>query len=174
MRNFLVLVVIIILLVITQLFFGTNSLIPFASAFTLMSIAVGAWLSLEQYSLKLKSEKIEADIKLMTLFTNIMRIAHARGGYTVSEKIIEKLFDDKILSEEELKDSHQLNQRLVDAAILTTPVGVAEQDAAIAAIAKLVARHEVLKEVALEGLRSIKSFKPDIAEKYIKELEAQS
>ena len=171
MKNIIVLSIITIFLVGIQYLFGKESLIPFASAFALMSVAIGIWLSLEQYSLKLKSEKVEADIKLMTLFTKIMSIAHARGGYTVSEKIIEKMFDGKFLTEQELKNSAILNERLSTAAILTTPVGVAEQDAAIAAIAQLAKRHEVLKNVALEGLISIKSFKKNIAEKYIKELE---
>ena len=135
-----------------------------------MSVAIGVWLSLQQYSLKLKSQKVETDIKLMTLFTEIMSIAHARGGYTVSEKIIEKLFDDKILTENELKNSEILYRRLTNAAILTTPVGVAEQDAAITAIATLAKKHEVLKDVAIEGLISIKTFKKELAEKYLKEL----
>ena len=135
-----------------------------------MSVAIGVWLSLQQYSLKLKSQKVETDIKLMTLFTEIMSIAHARGGYTVSEKCIEKLFDDKILTENELKNSEILYRRLTNAAILTTPVGVAEQDAAITAIATLAKKHEVLKDVAIEGLISIKTFKKELAEKYLKEL----
>lgn len=170
MKNFWVLLIITIVLVTIQYFFGTDILIPYASAFALITIAIGIWLPLQQYSLKLKSQKVETDIKLMTLFTQIMSIAHARGGYTVSEKIIEKLFDNKILTEDELKNSDILNKRLGGASILTTPVGVAEQDAAIAAIAVLAKRHEVLKEVAIEGLISIKSFKKDIAEKYLKEL----
>jgi hypothetical protein len=174
MKNFLVLFSITVFLVLIQWILGRESLIPFTSAFALMSIAIGIWLALEQYSLKLKSEKVEADIKLMALFTKIMSIAHARGGYTVSEKIIEKLFDNGTLTEDELKDSNILNKRLANAAILTTPVGMAEQDAAIAAIAKLAMRHEVLKDVALEGLNSIKSFKKELAEKYIKELNSIS
>ncbi len=171
MNNFFVLIVITIILVIFQILFGEDVLLPFAAAFALMSIATGVWLSLQQYSLKLKSQKVETDIKLMTLFTHIMSIAHARGGYTVSEKIIEKIFDNKILTENELKDSNILNKRLVEASTLTTPVGVAEQDAAIAAIAVLAKRHDVLKDVAIQGLISIKAFKKDIAEKYLKELE---
>jgi uncharacterized membrane protein (DUF4010 family) len=170
MRNIIILILITTIIVSVKYLFGLQSLVPFASAFALVSVAVGVWLSLQQYSLKLKSEKVEADIKLMTLFTKIMSIAHARGGYTVSEKIIEKIFDNEVLTEDELKDSRLLNEKLTNAAILTTPVGVAEQDAAIAAIAQLAKRHEVLKEVAIEGLISIKSFKKDLAEKYIKEL----
>lgn len=171
MKNFWTLLIVTIILVLIQLIFGADILIPFASAFALITIAIGVWLPLQQYSLKLKSQKVETDIKLMTLFTQIMSIAHARSGYTVSEKIIEKLFDNKILTEDELKNSNILNKRLVDASTLTTPVGIAEQDAAIAAIAVLAKRHEVLKEVAIEGLISIKSFKKDIAEKYLKELD---
>lgn len=170
MKNFFILLSITVFLVLIQLCFGKEILIPFASAFALISVAIGVWLSLQQYSLKLKSEKVEADIKLMTLFTEIMSIAHARGGYTLSEKAIEKIFDNNILSPQDLKNPYDLNKKLADIAILTTPVGIAEQDAAIAAIAKLASRHPVLKDVALEGLNTIKTFKKEIAEKYIKEI----
>lgn len=168
MKNFIILTIIAIFLVVMQRVFSEKILVPFALAFALISSSAGIWLSLQQYSLKLKSQKVETDIKLMTLFTEIMSIAHARGGYTVSEKIIEKLFDEKILTEEELKDSTILSKRLAGAATLTTPVGIAEQDAAIAAIAKLAQRHDVLKDVAIEGLSSIKNFKKELAEKYLK------
>jgi len=171
MKNFLALIVITGALVLVQLFLGKESLVPFATAFALISVAAAIWLALQEYSLKLAAQKVETDIKLMGHFTEIMRIAHARGGYTVSERIIEKLFDSKVLTDQELKNSDLLNARLTAASILTTPVGVAEQDAAIAGIAKLASRHEVLKEVAIEGLHSIKGFKKEMAEKYLKELE---
>jgi len=170
MKNLFILAVIVVALVGVQFMWGVGALVPFATAFALASTAVGVWLALQQYSLKLASQKVETDIELMTLFTKIMSIAHARGGYTVSEKVIEKLFESNTLTDTELKDSNTLNRRLAAASILSTPVGEAEQDAAIAAIAKLATRHDVLKEVAIQGLESIASFKKEVAEKYLKEL----
>ncbi len=170
MKNFFILLSIIIVLIVIQLIFGSASLIPFAVAFSLSSVAIGIWLSLQQYSLKLKSEKVETDVKLVTIFTKIMNIAHARSGYVVSEKAIEKIFDSGILTESEIRNASALNDRLEESAILTIPVGIAEQDAAIVAIAKLGSRHEVLKDIAIVGLNSIKSFKPELANKYLKEL----
>jgi len=170
MKNLIILIFFALLLILAQLKFGSEILIPLSAAFFLISSGVGIWLSLEQYRLKLSSEKTESDIKLMTLFTKLMNIAHARSGYVVSEKTIEKLFDQEIVDKEDAKDLKVLNQKIQEAAILNLPVGDAEQDAAIAAIAKLANRHEVLKDVAVEALRSICKFKPKIAEKYLKEL----
>ncbi len=173
MKNFLVIFFIIVFWLIIQWMFGMEFLMPLSIAFFLTSTAIGIWLSLEQYRLKIKSEKAEVDVKLMTLFTKIMSIAHARGGYQVSDSVIEKLFEYGALNKDSIKDIENLKE-VFKSAILTLPVGVAEQDAAIAAIAKLADRHEQLREVAIEGLNSIKSFKPEIATKYIDKLSNKS
>ena len=92
-----------------------------------------------EYRLKVRAERrlaesaeIESQIKLLSLFTEIMTIAHGRGGYKVSEKAIEK-----ILSPETLNlfkpGSRELSDLLRDS-LIRIPVGEASQDAAIAAI----------------------------------------
>lgn len=141
---------------------------------TLITISIGVWKSLAEYRLKIKAEKrvtessrTEADIKLIKHFTEIMDIAHARSGYEISETAIEKLFEKGVITTNDFKNLHALNQKLEDAAILTFPVGVAAQDAAIASIAELAIRHEVLKQPALQALETMKKFKKEMAEKYI-------
>jgi len=41
---------------------------------------------------------------------------------------------------------------------------------AIAAIAKLAGRHEILRDVAIEGLRTLSTFGSELAKKYVKKL----
>lgn len=170
MKNILMLIVIAVILVLLQLCLGSQILLPFAGAFSLISVAVGVWLSLQQYSLKVKSENAEKDIELMTLFTKIMSTAHARSGYVSSEKAVEKLFDNNLFTEAELKDPKLLNLKIEEVAVITLPVGLAEQDAAIAAIAELGLRHESLRNIAIEGLESVSKFKPEITKKYLEKL----
>lgn len=68
-------------------------LIPLSTFVSLITASVGGWLSLREYRLKVqaetwlaKSSELEADIKLLKLFTEIMNIAHARGATQLSEK----------------------------------------------------------------------------------------
>ena len=151
--------------------------VPVSSCIALLTISLGAWLSLREYRLKLKSEarlshseQVEADIRLLTLFTEIMNIAHARGKSLVSEKTIEEMFDKNILKKDDYTDLVQLNKKIATASVLTLPVGVSAQEAAIAAIAMLAKRHDVLKEPAIAGLKSLSEWLP-AAKKHLHELE---
>lgn len=81
-------------------------LIPISTVFTLISVAVGVWLSLREYRLKLQAEtrlkyssQVELDIQLLKLFTEIMNLAHARGGTHVSEKAVELLLKPEVVRE---------------------------------------------------------------------------
>jgi len=145
---------------------------------TLITLSIGGWKSLAEYRLKIKAEKrlsessqIHADINLLKYFSEIMDIAHARRRSEISEKTIEKLFESQLVKIYDKTDFKELNKDIADAAIFTFPVGVAAQDAAIASISELAIRHQVLRKPALQGLESIKSFKKDLAEKYISEIE---
>jgi len=154
-------------------------LVPVSSFFALITISVGAWLSLKEYRLKLKTEarlsnsaQVEADIRLLTLFTEIMNIAHARGGSIVSEKTIEELFDKGILTQDDFGNLKELNKKIETVSVLNLPVGLSAQEAAIAAIATLVKRHDVLKEPGIEGLKSLSKWLPS-AKKYLDELQTR-
>ena len=129
----------------------------------LIVAVVGIWKTLTVVRGKIEAEirlkktaEVESQIKLLELFSKLMDVAHARSEYHFSETIA-----GHIASSDE-KDYSK--------AIVCFPVGAASQDAAIAAIAQLASQHEVLKAPALQGLESIKSFKPELATKYIEQL----
>lgn len=158
-------------LVLIQFFYDDKDiLLPWAGAFSLISVAIGCLVTLEQLRLKFQSQKVEADIKLMSHFMEIMKTAHARSGYEVSEKIVENLISQGLLNDIQQMDIPQIKQmqdKIEAAAILTLPAGVAQQDAAIASIAILGLRHDVLRPVAIEALEVLKLFKGNVANKYL-------
>jgi hypothetical protein len=161
-------------------------LIPVSTFITLVSISVGVWLSLKEYRLKLQTEarlshstQAETDIRLLTLFTQIMNIAHARSGTIASEKAIEKMFDKGILTQDDFKDMNALHKKIQTVSVFSLTVGLAAQVAAIAAIATLAKRHDVLREPAIAGLQSLSDqFNPSplgvITQKYLDELQGRT
>src|SRR5438046_312557 len=155
-------------------------LIPASTLVGIVATAISIWLSLRDWRLKVQAEtrlkdsaEVEAQVTLLKLFTEIMTIAHARGGYHVSEKAIELLLSKDGVGHLPVGTNMKLKDFLEDGAILTLPVGVAAQDAAIAAIFVLGKRHEVLHDVAIQALRSLCSFKREVAEPYLKMLESK-
>ena len=112
----------------------------------------------------LMSAEIESNVKLMTVFTQIMDIAHSRAGNHVSEKAIEVLLSKPEAASQDVA-------KLIASAIIPLPVGAAAQDAAICAIWKLGLEHEVLTEVATQALVSLLDVKRDVVEKYLHEID---
>jgi hypothetical protein len=98
-------------------------LVPIATSVTLLSVAISSWLALRQYRLKLRSEKIENDIKLVKAFAELLNLAHARSQTTDSEKFLDKLFENEIISNADFQ-GFDLGQKIQTAA-LTVPVGLA-------------------------------------------------
>ena len=152
-------------------------LVPVSTFVTLITASIGGWLALREYRLKVKAEirltqsaELEADIKLLKLFTEIMTIAHARGGTQVSEKAIEKLLSPEIVKA--LGLSVPDIRGVIENAVINLPVGVAAQDAAICAIWVLGNRHEVLKPVAIQALKSLTGFKAKVASPYLEDLKS--
>ncbi len=153
-------------------------LVPVSTFVTLITASIGGWLSLRDYRLRVKAEtrvaqsaELEADIKLLKLFTEIMTIAHGRGGSQVSEKAIERILTPEVSKELGLSISN-LKDVLSNTVVLL-PVGVAAQDAAICAIWALGMRHEVLKPVAIQALTSLAVFKSQVALPYLEDLKQQ-
>ena len=136
---------------------------------------IGATAWIWEYRLKVRAERrlaesaeIESQIKLLKLFTEIMTIAHARGGYKVSEKAIEM-----ILTPETLQTYPPGSSDLIDLlrdTLIRIPVGEASQDAAIAAIWKLGKEHEILRGASKQALISLCKFKSDVAKPYLDDL----
>jgi hypothetical protein len=115
---------------------------------------------------------VESDIKLLTLFTQIMDIANARSGYYVSEKAIET-----ILSHENFK-SLNINENnfnaLIENAVISLPVGAAAQEAAICAIWVLGKKHQLLMPIAIQALESLSKFKGETTKDYLIDLKNMS
>ncbi|MGB5100201.1 MAG: hypothetical protein WBN94_06345 [Methanothrix sp.] len=104
---------------------------------TLFSFSFAVLLAVNQYSLKAKAEKVEHEVRLLTIFSEIMEIAHARGEAFV-----------------------------VNNEIKNAPIGVAAQDAAIAAINTLGDKYnDILGVAANQGLESL-IFKSNVVGKY--------
>lgn len=150
-------------------------LVPVSTFVTLITGSIGGWLALREYRLKVKAEirltqsaELEADIKLLKLFTEIMNIAHAHGGTQVSEKAIEKILSPEVFKELGLSWAN-IRAEIANAVIIL-PVGTAAQDAAICAIWVLGNRHEVLKPVAIQALKSLTGFKAKVATPYLEDL----
>lgn len=134
--------------------------VPVATSVTLLSVAVSSWLALRQYRLKLKSQKVENDIRLVKAFCDLLNIAHARSQTIYSEKFLEKLVEKDVLSKADFEgldvDKKRLDlEKKISTAALITPIGSAAQDAAIAAVATLGLRHSVLKEASVQALASL-------------------
>lgn len=139
--------------------FISKALVPLSVAISILSVAVGIWLSLREYRLKVKAEtrlaksaEVEAQIKLLKLFTEIMNIAHARGESLFSEKRAE------LMSRPEIVNAlHTQGYKIDfdDLGVITLPIGAAAQDAAIAAVGELGKRHEILRPVAKQALESL-------------------
>jgi len=115
----------------------------------------------------LESTEVESQVKLLKLFTEIMNIAHARGGYEVSDTVIEKVLTPKVL-----KDNKNL-KTVIQSAIISIPVGEASQDAAIAAIWQLGKTHSILNKASIQALKSLIKFKRDIVQPYLDDLEKE-
>jgi hypothetical protein len=103
----------------------------------LIVTVVGIWKTLAVVRVKIEAEtrlkktaEVESQVKLLDLFTKLMDVAHARGGYHFSETIAGYITSSDVIEKDYSK------------AIVSFPVGIASQDAAIAAIAQLASQHE--------------------------------
>jgi hypothetical protein len=159
-------------------------LIIISSSIAIVSIAVGIWLSLKEYRLKLQAEtrlaestRTETDIRLLQLFTDILYIASGRKGEAIySKEILDLLIQKDILTEDDFKDLDKLKTKISQATLIAQTPGAASANAAFASIATLAKRHPVLYEPAIEALESFQDWNPELSRKYLnsitKELES--
>ena len=126
---------------------------------TVLTAALAAIPLYRQTTLKRQEEarltranRAEVDARLYGLFVQLMAKAHARGDSTIAEAAVQAA----ISSGGPLAPiSPEAFRRLVQAAIVTYPVGASEQLAAIAAVAELGVRYDSLHAPALAGLDSV-------------------
>ena len=138
---------------------------------SIISAVVAAWVAVAEFGVKVLAEQrlqrsaaSEIDIRMSKLFTELMWVAHARGGSVLSEKAVEGLFEKGAITQKDFEDVEELNKKL-QACVIKLPVGLASQDAAIASIAVLGHRYEILREPARAALNCLKSFKREQADK---------
>ena len=144
-----------------------EGIVTLSPSFALLTAAIAAWVGVRQYTLNAKAERrlresnqAEVDVRLSKLFVELMWLAHARAGSHVSEKCIEELFEKGMITKEDLGNPCVLNTKIA-ACILSLPVGLASQNAAIVSVGVLGRRYEILREPAREGLNSLGSFKKE-------------
>ena len=107
------------------------------------------------------ANRAELDVRLLTLFTELMGKAHARGPSILSESAVTKIMEQQgPLTPSSLSELKEL----LEACTVVYPVGSAEQDAAIAAIGELGWKYEVLRSPAERALETIKSYRPASAD----------
>jgi hypothetical protein len=144
-------------------------LVPVSTAVSVFATACGILVAVWGYRLKTQAEarlaesaRVEADIKLVKLFVEVMDVAHARGqSVVVSDKLFEAMVPHL-----PVKDIDHLKK----AAVITFPIGTAAQDAAIAAIAVLGKQHSILLKIADQALESLKPIKGQVAQPHLESL----
>lgn len=145
-------------------------LLTISSVFGIVSVAVGALLALREYRLKAKAEtrlaessRAETDIKLVQAFTALMDVANARGpSVLVSDKLFEAM---------SLKVRVSSVEQAQELAVIAMPIGLASQNAAIAGVAALGERYLLLRPMAIEAMRSLSTFKGNVATPLLEKLE---
>jgi hypothetical protein len=151
-------------------------LIAISIAFSIVSAAIGIWLSLREYRLKLQAEtrladstRAETDVRLLQLFTEILYIASGRKGEAIfSKEILDLLIQKNIFTEDDFKDFDTLKSKISQATVIAQTPGEVSANAAFASIATLAKRHpDVLREPAIEALESSRKWNPQLSEKYL-------
>jgi len=119
------------------------------------------WQILSSYVLKIqaetrlqKSSEAETDTKLLKLFAELVWTANGRAGSHVSDKCIELLFEKGFITKEDVA-SNAMKGKIGDICIVSLPVGLASQEAAIISLAELGKRYKILFEPARVTLESL-------------------
>jgi hypothetical protein len=142
----------------------------------LVLASIGTVGALVEYGVKVCAERrlqlsaaSEVDTRVSKLFVELMWLAHARGEGCLSEKCVEKLFEEGAITKEDFGAPEKVREKLASCAI-NLPVGAASQDAAILSIGVLGRRYKILSEGAREGLNSLKDGIPQKAQQIDKAL----
>ncbi|WP_121808802.1 hypothetical protein [Mucilaginibacter kameinonensis] len=141
-------------------------LIPISTAITLLTISTSSIIGILAYRLNLRAEvrlkesaKAEIDAKLLGVMINLIGKANGRNGYEVSHDVIKKILDSKTLLETDFLNQESLNNlnlSIHNLAIISLPVGSAEQNFATQAIGELGYQHEFLRGISLTTLTELK------------------
>jgi hypothetical protein len=134
--------------------------------------SAGTLIALLEYAVKVWAEArlqlsaaSEVDTRMSKLFVELMWLAEGRSGSQVSERCVDKLVEDKVITKKDFDDLATLKEKL-GACVVTHPVGKATQDAAIVSVGVLGRRYRrILGKPAKEALEGLKVFKGPEAER---------
>lgn len=101
------------------------------------------------------SSEIENDIRISKSFSELMSIANARGEAQLSEKTIELLFDRDFITKEDMSNPKTIHNKIDEASMFVKPIGFAQQNAAISAIADIGIKYPFLYFAARDGLKTL-------------------
>jgi len=140
-------------------------LIPVSSFELLITAAIGSWVTVNNYTLKIEKERrlsdsstVESNVRLLKLFSEMMQIANSRYDPILSEKVIEGLFNKGLITAKDYENEENLKlaSKKMQTAIITPSYGLAAQESAIAAIYSLGRDHPILLDAAIDGLSALK------------------
>lgn len=151
-------------------------LLPISSFFGISATTFGIWISLKEYRLKLRAEtrlarstQAETDVRLLQLFTELLRIASGRMGEAIySKEILDMLIQKDILTEDDFKNLDLLKDKVSKVAMIAQIPGIESANAAFASIATLAIQHDVLRRPAIEALETCREWNAQLSEKYLK------
>lgn len=106
---------------------------------------IAAYVAVSEYRLKSIAQRAELDIRLARLFAEIVPIANGRAGHVVSETAAAAI----------VKDRKEITTDLLHDAVISLPVGVPTQAAAIRSIGRLGADYPGLRGSAEGALRAL-------------------
>jgi hypothetical protein len=136
-----------------------NLPITLAGAATLVTTAVSIAVAAYQYRLKAQAEHRLADsalaeneVKLSTLFADLLRTANGYGEFVVSEAAITGLFEHGQITPDILSRTGTLRNIVRDECVFWPTQPWASQVSALASIVELGSRHDFLQRPAVNGL----------------------
>ena len=146
-----------------------SSLVPISGFIALMSIAVSSWIAVNNYRLKIETEKrlndaslVKSNVRILTLFSKMMQMANSRYDPIMSEKVIENLFQYKMITPDDYQAGNLPLARIkLETAVITPPYGEATQVAAIGAIYALGKENPILLDALLEDWLQLNLITPN-------------
>ncbi len=152
-----------------------------STSITMLSVALGSWLTLSQYRLKLEAEErlartsqIETNIQMVSALKDLMSDAGGRSGHYFSEQVAEALLSKETFPLGTAEDVDRLNKVIKDGAVIRLPVSIAEGQSALVSVCELAKRHELVRDITIQLLPYFTTFHgaEDIAKTYLQELKS--
>lgn len=127
---------------------------------TAIPVVISILFALHEYRLKMAAERrqwmtaeVEAEIRLHKIFGELMSTAHGREDYYFSEELAKMVFEE--LKSSGMQDNAKINKEIVERSVFTRPIGIAQQQAAIASITRLACAYPQLRKPALEAFNNL-------------------